>query len=130
LQDTTFAPLPTEPGIPATMSRGWAFVIVTESPYRQEAAVRLIEWLMTPQNLAQWSQASNHLPTRPSALRYTGWPASYIDFLESQLPKAFYRPSTPEFERIARALQVAVEDVLTAERTPRQASTQVMEDLQ
>ena len=112
------------------MSRGWAFVIVTESPYRQEAAARLIEWLMTPQNLAQWSQASNHLPARPSALRLTGWPADYIDFLESQLPNAFYRPSTPEFERIARALQVAVQDVLTAERTPRQASTQVIESLQ
>ena len=130
LQDTNFAPLPTELGTPATMSRGWAFVIVTESPYRQEAAARLIEWLMTPQNLAQWSQASNHLPARPSALRFTGWPADYIDFLESQLPNAFYRPSTPEFERIARALQVAVQDVLTAERTPRQASTQVMESLQ
>jgi ABC-type glycerol-3-phosphate transport system substrate-binding protein len=130
MQDTTFAPIPTETGIPATMARGWAFVIVTDSPYRQEAATRLIEWLMTPQNLAQWSEASNHLPARSSALRLTGWPLDYTKFLDTQLANAFYHPSTPEFERIGRALQVAVRDVLSGEQTPRQATTQVMESLQ
>jgi len=130
MQDTAFAPLPTETGTPATMARGWAFVIITESPYRQEAAVRLIEWLMTPANLAQWSQASNHLPTRPSALRLTGWPLDYIKLLESQLADAFYRPPTPELERMGRALQIAVQAVLSGEQTPRQATTQVMESLE
>jgi ABC-type glycerol-3-phosphate transport system substrate-binding protein len=130
MQDTSFAPIPTETGVPATMARGWAYVIVTDSPYRQEAATRLIEWLMTPQNQAQWSAASNHLPTRPSALRLTGWPVDYSMFLDTQLTNAFYHPSTPEFERIGRALQVAVRDVLSGEQTPRQATTQVMESLQ
>jgi ABC-type glycerol-3-phosphate transport system substrate-binding protein len=130
MQDTAFAPLPTETGTPATVARGWAFVIVTDSPYRQEAAVRLIEWLMTPANLAQWSQASNHLPTRPSALRLTGWPLDYVKLLESQLANAFYRPSTPEVERMARALQIAVQDVLSGERTPREATNEVMESLE
>lgn len=130
MQDTSFAPIPTETGVPATMARGWAFVIVTDSPYRQEAAARLIEWLMTPQNLAQWSEASNHLPARPSALRLTGWPVDYSMFLDAQLANAFYRPSTPEFETVGHALQVAVRDVLSGEQTPRQATTQVMESLQ
>jgi ABC-type glycerol-3-phosphate transport system substrate-binding protein len=130
MQDTSFAPIPTETGIPATMARGWAFVIVTDSPYRQEAATRLIEWLMTPQNLAQWSEASNHLPVRPSALRLTGWPLDYTKFLDTQLANAFYRPSTPEFERVGSALQAAVQDVLSGEQTPRQATTQAMESLQ
>jgi ABC-type glycerol-3-phosphate transport system substrate-binding protein len=130
MQDTTFAPIPTENGIPATMARGWAFVIITDSPYRQEAATRLIEWLMTPQNLAQWSEASNHLPTRPSALRLTGWPLDYTRFLDTQLANAFYRPSTPEFERILQTLQVAVGDVLSGEQTPREATTQAIESLQ
>ncbi|HUV72830.1 MAG TPA: extracellular solute-binding protein [Anaerolineae bacterium] len=130
MQDTAFAPLPTETGTPATMARGWAFVIITESPYRQEAAARLIEWLMTPANLAQWSQASNHLPTQPSALQLTDWPLDYVKLLESLLADAFYRPSTPELERMGRALQIAVQDVLSGERTPRQATTQVMESLE
>jgi ABC-type glycerol-3-phosphate transport system substrate-binding protein len=130
MQDTSFAPIPTENGIPATMARGWAFVIVTASPYRQEAATRLIEWLMTPQNLAQWSEASNHLPVRPSALRLTGWPLEYTRFLDTQLANAFYRPSTTEFEKVGRALQVAVQDVLSGEQTPRQATTQAIESLQ
>ena len=130
MQETSFAAIPTETGIPATMARGWAFVIVTASPYRQEAARSLIEWLMTPQNLAQWSEASNHLPARPSALRLTGWPLDYARFLDTQLANAYHRPSTPEFERVGRALQVAVQDVLSGEKTPRQATTQAVEDLQ
>jgi len=130
MQDTSFAPIPTETGLPATMARGWAFVIVTDSPHSQEAATRLIEWLMTPQNLAQWSEASNQLPARPSALRLTGWPLDYTEFLDTQLANAFYRPSTPEFERIGQTLQVAVEDVLSGEQTPREAATQAIESLQ
>jgi len=128
--DTGFGPVPTETGAPATMSRGWAFVIVTDSPERQEAAARLIEWLMAPQNLAEWSEATSHLPTRRAALQLTDWPGEYADFLESQLESAFYRPSSPEFEKVARPLQVAVEDVLSGERTPRQAATQAVDSLQ
>jgi ABC-type glycerol-3-phosphate transport system substrate-binding protein len=128
--DTTFAPVPTEIGTTATMSRGWAFVIVTDSPERQQAAASLIEWLMAPQNLGEWSQATNHLPTRHTVLRLTHWPREYVDFLEDQLESAFYRPSSPEFEEIARALQVAVEDVISGERTPRQAATQAVDSLQ
>jgi ABC-type glycerol-3-phosphate transport system substrate-binding protein len=129
MQDTTFAPLPTETGITATMSRGWAFVIVTDSPERQEAAARLIEWLMAPQNLSAWSEASNHLPTRRSALRLVDWPDDYVQFLENELESAFYRPSTPGFDELARALQVAVEGVLSGQRTPREAATQAVESL-
>jgi len=128
--DTAFARVPTETGSTATMSRGWAFVIVTDSPERQEAAASLVEWLMAPENLAEWSEATSHLPTRRAALQLTDWPAEYVDFLEDQLKSAFYRPSSPEFEEIARALQVAVEDVISGERTPRQAATQTVDSLQ
>jgi ABC-type glycerol-3-phosphate transport system substrate-binding protein len=130
MQDTSFAAVPTETGRTATMSRGWALVIITQSPHRQEAAVRLIEWLMTSQNLAEWSLATNHLPTRSAALPLTGWPDDYTQFLEIQLESAFYRPSTLEFDRIARAFQVAVEDVLTGEETPRRATSQLMDSLE
>ena len=130
MQDTNFAAVPTENGVPATMSRGWAFVIIAQSPQRQEAAADLIEWLMQPENLAQWSEAANHLPTRRSSLPLVGWPSDYEQFLESQLQSAFYRPSGTQFQKIARALQVAVEDVLTQERTPREATVQVMESLE
>jgi ABC-type glycerol-3-phosphate transport system substrate-binding protein len=130
MRDTDFAPVPTEAGIPATMSRGWAFVVVTQSPRRQEAAARLIEWLMSPQNLAQWSKESHHLPTRQSVLPLVGWPSDYTEFLETQLQHAFYRPAGAQFQRIARALQVAVEAVLTEESTPREAAGQVMESLE
>jgi ABC-type glycerol-3-phosphate transport system substrate-binding protein len=129
LRDTTFAALPTENGNVATMSRGWAFVIITPDPRRQQAAVRLIETLMAPHNLAEWSQATNHLPTRPSALRLTGWPEDYAAFLATQLENAYFRPSAPEFDRIAQVLQGAVEDVLRGQRTPGQARVEVMNSL-
>jgi ABC-type glycerol-3-phosphate transport system substrate-binding protein len=112
------------------MSRGWAYVIITDSPERQEAAASLIEWLMAPQNLAEWSEATSHLPTRRAALQLTDWPREYVDFLEDQLESAFYRPSSTAFGEIARALQVAVQDVLSGQRTPRQAATQAVDSLQ
>lgn len=129
MRDTDFAAVPTETGVPATMSEGWAFVIIAKSPQRQEAAADLIEWLMSPENLAQWSEAAHHLPTRRSSLSLVSWPNGYGQFLEGQLQSAFYRPSGAQFQRIARALQVAVEDVLTQESTPREATTQVMASL-
>jgi ABC-type glycerol-3-phosphate transport system substrate-binding protein len=130
MQDTSFAALPTETGEPATMSRGWAFVIITESSHRQAAAARLIEWLMAPQNLAEWSREANHIPTRTSALERTGWPSDYVSFLQTQLHNAFFRPSAQGFDGIARALQGSVVDVLTGARTPRQATNEVMEGFQ
>lgn len=130
MQDTSFAALPTETGVTATMSRGWAFVIITQSPDRQAAAARLVEWLMTPHNLAEWSVATNHLPTRPSALRLTDWPKDYVAFLEDQLENAFFRPSTPEFDRTARALQTAAEQVLRGQRAPREATSQLLNSLE
>jgi ABC-type glycerol-3-phosphate transport system substrate-binding protein len=130
LQDTAFAALPTEHGDVATMSRGWAFVIITSDPRRRAAAARLIEWLMAPQNLAEWSRATNHLPTRSSALRLTDWPEDYRDFLATQLGNAFFRPSTPEFDRIARTLQGAVEDVLRGESVPSRAARDVIDSLE
>jgi ABC-type glycerol-3-phosphate transport system substrate-binding protein len=129
LRDTTFAALPTEDGNVATMSRGWAFVVITPEPLRQRAAAQLIGWLMAPQNLAQWSQATNHLPARRSALGLTGWPEDYVAFLTTQLENAYFRPSTPEFDRIAQVLQGAVENVLRGQRTPGQAWEDVMGSL-
>jgi len=130
MRETDFAAVPTETGAPATMSRGWAFVILAQSPERQEAAADLVEWLMLPENLSLWSEASNHLPTRRSALSMVGWPREYEDFLDNQLESAFHRPSGTQFQRIARALQTAVEAVLTEELTPREATAQVMESLE
>lgn len=129
MRETDFAAVPTETGVPATMSRGWAFVVVARSPERQEAAADLIEWLMAPENLAQWTEASNHLPTRRSALPQVGWPSDYKEFLNTQLQNAYHRPSSTQFQRIAQALQEAVEAVLTEELTPREARAQVMESL-
>ncbi len=130
LRDSTFAALPTENGDVVTMSRGWAFVIITPDPRRQAAAARLVEWLMAPQNLAGWSSATNHLPTRSAALRLAGWPMDYSNFLETQLENAFFRPSTPEFDRIARALQGAVSAVLTGQRSAADATSEVMNSLE
>lgn len=130
MRDTDFAAVPTETGVPATMSRGWAFVVIAQSPERQEAAAGLIEWLMAPENLAQWTEASNHLPTSRSALPQVGWPTDYKEFLDTQLENAYHRPSSTQFQRIAQALQQAVVAVLTEELAPREARAQVMESLE
>lgn len=125
LKNTAFAPIPTKDGNASTIGRGWAYAIITRDPRRQAAAAKFIEWLMAPQNLAPWSQATNHLPTRRSALALAA-EDDYTTFLNEQLERAHFRPSLPAYGTIAQALQEAVQEVLTGEATPEEAAAEVM----
>src|SRR5690606_23123473 len=62
------APLPTQNGQPFTLVRGWAWSVATQNTERAALATELIEFLSTPEFLAQYSAAASLLPPRPSAL--------------------------------------------------------------
>jgi len=84
-------------------------------------AARLIEWLMTPENLGAWSQAAGRLPTRRTALDL--WPDdAYRQFLREGLERAYYLPPVVGYDRLSRSLQRAVEEVLTGVATPEDAA--------
>ena len=126
LKNTSFAAIPTRDGNVATLSKGWALAIVTEDSRQQAAAVQLIEWLLEPENNADWNQAAGHLPTRQAAFDHLGTADDYFPFVRRQLENVSPRPTASAYERMGRALQRAIHDVLQGEASPQEAADAVM----
>jgi multiple sugar transport system substrate-binding protein len=126
LKNTAFAAIPTRDGNIATLSKGWALAMVTEDSGRQTVAAQLIEWLLVPENNANWNLAAGHLPTRQAAFDYLGTEDQYFPFVRQQLANVYPRPMAAAYDKIGRALQRAVQDVLQGEASPEEAAGMVM----
>ena len=126
LNNTGFAAIPTRDGNVVTLSRGWALAIVTEDSNRQAAAAKLIEWLLDPENNADWNVAAGHLPTRQAAFDLVGTEDPYFPFAKQQLENVYARPMAAAYDRIGRSLQRAVLDVLQGEVSPEEAAAAVL----
>lgn len=129
LMYTRFASIPTRDGNVATLSQGWAWAIVTSDPARQVLAAQLIEWLMEPENSAQWNLSAGHLPTRKAAFEVLGTEDSYYPFLSKQLEGAHPRLARAVYSEVARVLQQAVEKVMTGEAIPQEAAQAAIESI-
>jgi ABC-type glycerol-3-phosphate transport system substrate-binding protein len=126
LKNTSFAAIPTRDGNMGTLSKGGALAIVTEDPGRQAVAAQFIEWLLEPENNANWNLAAGHLPTRQAAFDYLGTADDYFPFVRQQLENVYPRPMASAYEKIGRALQRAVHDVLQGEASPQEAADAVI----
>jgi len=124
-----FAPLPTWNGTVTNMSHGWVMVIVAQDQPHQQAAARLLTWLMDPPRNAAWSLSAVLLPARREALAFLGNEDPYYPFLHWQLESAHFHPTSPSYEAIAQALQNAVREVLSGTATPEEAARQVLKTL-
>lgn len=125
--DITFAPLPTADGTLATPLDGWVWVLTTTDADRQEAALRLLNWLMNSDRQARISQTLGMLPSQRAALRLWTMPeglTEYPAFADSLLAAAILPESLPALT--ARALHTALIAVLTGERTAEQAAQDVI----
>jgi ABC-type glycerol-3-phosphate transport system substrate-binding protein len=125
--DVQFAPLPTADGALVTPLDGWVWVLTTTDADRQEAALRLLNWLMNSDRQARMSQTLGMLPSQRGALRL--WnvpqePENYPAFADSLLAAAVLPESLPA--PTARALHTALIAVLTGERTAEQAVQDVI----
>ena len=129
LMYTRFASIPTRDGNVATLSQGWAWAIVTSDPTRQALAAQLIEWLMEPENSAEWSLAAGHLPTRRAAFEVLGTEDSYYPFLSKQLEGAHPKLTGVVYSEVTRVLQQGVEKVMTGEATTQEAAKAVIESI-
>jgi ABC-type glycerol-3-phosphate transport system substrate-binding protein len=119
--------IPTKDGQPPiTFSRGSAWVLTTDDPNRQSIAVRLLTWLMNPNNMAVWSAAADRLPTRRAAFEQMPRNDDYVAFVHSQLEYAIPYPSTEAHKRIYRAMQEAVDAVLRKGELPSVAAENVL----
>ncbi len=122
LQSTSFVPVPTRDGNVVTLSRGWSLAMVTADPARQAAVAQLLEWLLRPDNNTAWNQAANLLPTRRAAFDILGTTDDYYPFVRRLLERAYSPPPPTAYSTVGKALQQAVQDVLTGKATPAEAA--------
>ncbi len=122
LPDLQVGDLPTFVQTARPIGRGWAFAIVTTEPRRQAAAVRLLQYLLSPQNNGEWTRAAGVLPGRAAALAQWDPTEPYTTFIGEQLAQA--RPLPPAAVRnvVGPIMRKAIEDVLAERATPAEAA--------
>jgi len=123
---TVATSIPTRDGQTVALSRGHAWALTARDPNRQLLAVKLLEWLMHPANVAAWNQAAGHLPTRRSAFEQMTRD-SYVAFIYSQLEYTYPYPESEVHQRIYRAMQDAVNAVLREDVPPEIAAATVLQ---
>ncbi|MCO6450390.1 MAG: extracellular solute-binding protein [Caldilineales bacterium] len=106
-----FGPIPTADSTPRAIARGWAYAIVTADEERQALSANLIERLMAPEALAEWSVTAERLPTRRAAL--ARWPGgNYTLFAGETLESATRPPDWAADTVLVRSLHRAMIDIL------------------
>ncbi|MEX2161724.1 MAG: extracellular solute-binding protein [Anaerolineales bacterium] len=118
--DILASPLPTQSGAPFTLVRGWAWAVSTARSENQALAIELVEFLSTPEFIAQWTASAGMLPTRHSSL--AAWPPDFKQALASQVAdSAEALPSEAVLDAWGQALTEAVVSLLKREATPEEA---------
>lgn len=127
LSNVGFGPVPLpEPGFVA-VGRGWALALVTQDPTRQTLAVALIEYLLSTENHAAWSQAAGRLPTRQTALEAWDSTDAYVPFIRDLLTQAQPAPNPDLVAVLAAPLTDALADVLAGRATPEEAAQEAVQ---
>ncbi len=102
------------------------YVFKKSSPAQQQAAVRFIRWITSPERAAQWGIDTGYVAVRPDAWEtpamkkyVAGFPAAAV--ARDQLQYAVAELSTHENQRVTKALNDGLQAALTGAKTPAQA---------
>ena len=131
LQSTSYAPLPVqdEGDTPVLITHAWTMVLVTADIERQKAALSLIESFMSTTNNATWNTINRTIPTRDTAYQIVADDDPYWSYLTEQLNTAQPAPSFAGYDRIGRIIQQAVQQVISGEATPEEATATAIDAL-
>jgi len=131
LNSSTYAAIPTltETDIPVAITEGWALVLVTDDPARQKAALNLIEWFLSTNNNATWNNLNKSIPTRDTAYQQLAGDDPYWAFLTDQLNTARPKPGFTGYDQLGRIMQQAVQQVISGEATPEEATATAVDVL-
>ena len=119
--ETAVSPIPGLTNEITPFINGWAWAISTNEPTQQQLAAELLNHLISPELLSDWSLQTNHLPARRSAFDF--WPDDdpYTLFIQSQLERAVPQPFLPGSD-IIRTLRTTVFNVVNLTETPQEAA--------
>jgi ABC-type glycerol-3-phosphate transport system substrate-binding protein len=131
LNNSAFAAVPVqnEENTPVAITHSWVLVLVTDDPGRQKAALNLIEWFLSSNNNATWNELHKSIPTRDTAYQQLAGDDPYWVFLTEQLNTARPQPGFTGYDQIGRIIQQAIQQVISGEATPEEATATAMDAL-
>lgn len=131
LKNSAFAPVlvPDESNLPVAVTHGWTLVLVTADPGRQKAALTLLEWFLSTSNNVAWNNINKSIPTRDSAYQQLAGDDPYWVFLTEQLNNAQPQPGFAGYDQLGRIIQQAVQQVISGEATPEEATATAIDAL-
>jgi ABC-type glycerol-3-phosphate transport system substrate-binding protein len=122
--------VPTASGQPITVMRTWGLAIVAQEPARREAALELLRWLVSAQQMGDLTRAVGLTPTRTQAVLSWDLDAESMDFVLDLLSNGVAAPSAGIDVVVRRALQAGLTAILLGEATtPDAAASQALTSL-
>jgi multiple sugar transport system substrate-binding protein len=126
--DLAMATLPTPDGVPFTLATGWSWVLAGQDPARRALSVKLVEYLVEKDFMAEWTYAAGYLPPRSDALQ--SWQeAEARQVIEQISYSAWLMPSADLVATLGPALEQAVVSVLKAQSDPQTAAKAAIDQI-
>jgi len=122
--------MPTPTGKPIAIGHVWSMAVVSQDPFRQKAALKLLEWLTAPEQVADLTRATHLLPAQYDALELWMLSPEQTTFL-TQLLESTVRSLPPTVDTpVRRALQAGLTAILQGDvETPEEAATYALKVL-
>ena len=112
-----------------TLAKGWIWCLVEPDELEKQYAGQLIEYLVDPNFLAEWSPKSGYLPVRPSSL--SAWENTVMaDTISKLLTSAQLRPSTSQVSTFNNGIKTAVQEILTNQSQPADSAKKAIDSLE
>jgi multiple sugar transport system substrate-binding protein len=120
--DGAITPLPGLDETPFSYATGWIWALAGSDPENQQLAVKLAEYLVADDFIAEWTRETGYLPTRPSSVEEGDRTMTAI--LESAHPI----PSSAVLAVLGPLMQEAITRVLNGEQ-PKDVAENVIQKL-
>lgn len=124
--DVYMSSVPTETGVPTTVINGWMWVLVTNEPEKFTMISDFFAWMFDPQRQAAYTATTRFLPSQRTALADGVAEGLNTDAITAMLDNAVVTISEGDGGTLARAMQDALQSVLTKEKTAEEAVTTVV----
>jgi multiple sugar transport system substrate-binding protein len=126
--DLEVASIPTPNGNPYTLATGWSWALTNQDATHRSLAIKLAEYLVEKEFLAEWTYAAGYLPPRADALQ--SWQdAELRQVLEQISSSAWLMPPVDMLSSLGPALEQAVVVVLKAQSDPQTAAQAVINQI-
>jgi ABC-type glycerol-3-phosphate transport system substrate-binding protein len=122
--------VPTPTGKPIAIGHAWSMALVSQDPFRQKAALKLLEWLTAPEQVADLTRATHLLPAQYAAIELWELLPEQTTFLTQLLEGTILSLPPAVDTPVRRALQAGLTAILQGEvETPEEAATYALTTL-